>query len=328
MANFNVAAISNVLVDLMNGVIADITTQPTDLFDALYARKKPASGPTGPKWTVQNTKMNASTYSSGGDYPAPERVTYLRPEIPNVGKYVISVAFDAATLDAIRISGTSYAGNLLANAVANAWRAMRNKVNSDLLANDPDSGGDADGVIGIPAIISNSNTYAGIDRTLVAEWQSAIVAAGGAVTNAKMVELFKLLVHTRRGNFKVLVGSPDVAEDVTELAEFTVVDPNRMAAPDAGASGFMGLRKLNIFSPLGYFQQRALLEWPGWVAGRLDYFDPDMLGLEVYRDFEQQQSELQKIPGRDLWVMEWLLHAQTRYDDPYHFSGALTGITT
>lgn len=328
MADFNLSAISNVLVDMVAVEKAKLEAQPSDLFDLLYSRRQRPSGHSGPKWTAQNSKMSGATFSSGGDYPAPQNLTWIRPEMPAWGKYVLSVAFDKATLTAIAISGASYAGQLMAQAVSGAFGGLREDVNDDLLSNDSeDAGGDENGVTGIPGIVSASNTFAGVDRSTETLWQAYINSTGGAVTKAKLDDVHKAITHTRRKQYTHVIGGPDLIEDVLALSEVTNTDPNRMAGPDAGRDGILGMRKLNLFAPLGYYNQRPVIEWPGWTGGRIDFLNLDHLSLEVAQDLTLESGGMVKVPGKDRYVLEYTLLCQTKYRDP-RTAGALTGLTT
>lgn len=329
MSDTNLAVIGNVIADLINQFKVNITTQPTELFDAVYARKRPPSGERGPKVTAQNSKMTASTFERGGVYPATQNLTWIRPAFDEWAKYVITIGFDEETLEVLRNAGDTHAGNIIAQTSLGAWNGTREECNTDLLTNDPENGGDAQALSGIPHFNDDANIYMNTDRSVVTEWGCVVNDVSGPLSKAALDSAHKSLTHDRRGNYDVICMAPERAEEFVALSGAKITDPARQMNAMDGLDAVLGFRKRGFGQPLGVYNQRPVIEWPGWISTRADGWTPSHLHLEVLKDFAPPggKTELTKVPGKDLFVAEYTLLAQTVYENPYADSFVLENLS-
>lgn len=325
MADVNFAALSNVIQEELGQAVVDVTSSNDLLFNLIYQNNRdPVSDRRGPKWKAQYTKHAAYTFSKGGTYGAADNVQYLAPSL-GWARYGANIQVDEETAIGLR-ENPILTGMELSNQIRQAVRGIVEAADEDLRTNDPTTG-DSDGLAGIPAMISASNTYAGIDRSSTTEWQCGYAAGSiGALAAADLLSLHKDLTQTELRSYTHIVASYDFATDIAALG--TKADPPRHMLGEA-QTATLGYSGMNLLQPVAFYQGRPVLAWPGWTSGRIDAFRFDNIRMEVRKDFGQPEgsSGFVKVQGADRWIYEITLQAQTKYLDPRN-AGVLTGVTT
>lgn len=322
MAALTISDFDNVITEFVQQEVPRLTADNNLLFNDLYNnRRVPMSDKRGPRWKPQQDTHTASRFSEGGNYGPSDFVTYLAPQL-GWGRYASVVQFSEESVLAF-LEGDMQSGDEMANQVAEAIAGIIVLADTDLRTNDPTTG-NANGMAGIPAMISASNVYAGINRATTSIWQAYVNTTGGAITEAILEDCHKAITDSRLKSYDRIALAYDFASDVVALANVVKADPPRRGEGQALTAN-LGSRGMSVMTPVGFFNERPIYSWPGWTSGRCDFLPMGEISLEVKADFTR--TPLQKVLGKDAFQVEIRFMGQAKMRDPRK-AAAATGLTT
>jgi hypothetical protein len=274
---------------------------------------------------------DSGTHTRGGAYNNADAPTYQQPRHVDWGRYDRSVKYSHQDLATLGMAGDTALINRVAEDMENARRTLEAQFNSDLLTNDPEGAGNADGVSGLSHAVSASNTYMGVNRGASTYFDSYVNAVGGAVTSAVMDTMIETLEDTRGGRVDFILASTKQAKAIAALtgaatATYNVDIAGTSITPVIGTrppAGFEGFQK----KPFCFYQTKPVFNVPG-MADTLAY----ALGMGddgFQMAFHQTPvwTPFIDVPGASSATATLVFRVQSVLRNPYKHSGVLTGLT-
>jgi hypothetical protein len=292
MATINTTHITNVLRKNAPLDFYDAISRNNTFINMLLARRRPSMDPKGLRWKVKTTGMSeASTFAEGATYPEGDRFTESEAFI-GWARYVQTIELTGDAKTQLENYGSAQMiANYFAQQQEEAIRAMQSAQDADAL-----SGDNTNGLTGITSMIADANTYAGLDRTTVTNWQSYENTTASGVTMAILDDMHNELTDTRRGNYTAILSDTQRLDEYTSLTSGNGA-PNtiNMNAGGIFAAGWNGAT----------YRGRPWIAIPGYTANRIDFIDENGLFAEEFETL--RVSDLQQVQGKDKWVW-WLIH--------------------
>jgi hypothetical protein len=230
----------------------------------------------------------------------------------------------------IRVTGLAQAlsegPNSIINAITTeteqALRDLKRNMNLQLLSDgvgnlngvNPALDATGDDLTGIQAAIddgSSVTTYANIDRTTNAWWQSYVLSNSGVprpLTESLMFQVSNE-IETRGGKVTHILCSPDV------WTQYGLLLTQERRQPDPGDSLKGGFKTLD-------FQGIPVVKVPSYEANRMDFIDKDQIEYLILRDFDIEPRDPGSYDAMQFFVKNY---SQLKYKNPWK-SGSLRDI--
>jgi hypothetical protein len=274
------------------------------------------------------------THARGGAYNAADAPTYQQPRHPDWGRYDRSIKYSHQDLTTLGMAGDTALINRVAEDMENARRTLEAEFSADLLTNDPEGAGDANGASGLSHAVSASNTYMGVNRGASTYFDAYVNAVGGAVTTAVLDTMIETLEDTRGGRVDFLLASTKQAKAISNLtfaaaATYNVDIAGTSITPIVGVRSDPGPQGTAGFSskPFTFYQGKPVFA----VAGMADTlcYALAMGGDGFQMAFQQAPmwSPFTDVQGTSSATATLVWRAQSVLRNPYKHAGVLTGLT-
>lgn len=312
MPSINLSAVSDAIQERFPYIYENLTKQE-DSFLSLVP-EEPVTDGRGPRWKpITEAHNSGGTHDEGGDLPAADKFDNLTATVDTWARYARTVEITEDALLAHMLSGDLAVAGYLDTQMMHAAMVMKADLNSDLLSNDRTTG-DSNGVDGLPAWLSDSNTYAGIDRTTTTIWQAIEDTTSSAVTKAILDNLHDTIVHTRGGNYDAIVGP--IAQ-IRAICDLDGVVANRQLVTTPGQQGILGFAGQQKLRPMCYYNERPCIAIPDHTAGSLYFVSfGGMFGCRIQYLLKPTPMQFKPVEGKDLYAAAVKMKCATKYTNP------------
>jgi hypothetical protein len=167
---------------------------------------------------------------------------------------------------------------------------MRGNINTQLMS--AGTGNSAKDITGLFAAISDTGTYAGLDRGTYTWWKSYVSANGGTerALTEELMRTVKSGVEARGGRVRAIYTS---SKQWYAYGDILRVERRQMN-PTTLTGGYQALD----------FEGVPLIKVPGYDTNRMDFVDEDLLEYVVLKDFEAKP--MAKTKDSDvIWVTHY-----------------------
>lgn len=265
------------------------------------------------------------THDRGGAYNSADLPTYSQPRQPDWGRYDRSIKYADQDLDTWAMAGDTALINRVMQDRANAERTLADEFNSDLMTNDPEGAGNANGVSGITHAISASNTYMGIARGANAWAQSVVVA--GAVTSANMNSVIDTIIDDRKGRVDAILCDMTQARVIAALtgaasAVYNVAVPGTVITPIIGTRPFQGVEGPTK-KPICFYQTIPVFNVAGYPAKTVHFVAWGDGGWNLTYQKAPTWGPFERVPGQASAMATLVFRPQSVYRNPRKNSGVI-----
>jgi len=322
MATMNLDSVRDVLVRFAPNYFADATNKDAYLYNRITHADP--SDAVGPRWFVKDSGVTARGFAEGATFGNPQKFTQKEARL-DPGYFETTLELTGRTRDALAKQGDQRIENWFLEQLREHINALVARVEAAIKGGIDAEGS---GFVGLLEAIADSNTYAGIDRSVVGRFAAPVINVAGPITMDAMETLDAALRINNRGMYNEIWMGSDVLRDYLDLAS-EARRPEPRLVVNNGARTYeqvTGIGDANVLTPATKYRGVDIYEIPGYAAQRVDFVQNTVenLRLEIYRDIEI--GERKRVNDDDTWAITYAAQLVNR--NPYKKSGALTGVTS
>ena len=342
MATMKVSDLSAVIADVAPRRFQDAVVQRKSLFAMIPTR--PMVEPKGPVWQARTAEGGAgATFSEEGPYPSSGFDSQAKVQAQSWGRYAATIQItEEAMLRLLSSQDRTYIANYLGQQVDSKIPSIVNAINAHAISNDPEGGGDANGVYGLDALIDTGNTIGGLARSSNSWLQSAY--EGSSVGTLAAADLNSLIEAVRINNGgalerPVMLTTYAVARTVKALSGASAVANQIVVNGTTPPTTIMGNFDVSQEYPVEcYYNGIPVMPIDGMTSGCLYLVDLGHWWVEYLSGQVPDGSEatikngfliepFKKVQGSPLYLAIVATYLQIWAENPLKMSGKLTGIS-
>lgn len=330
MSTIDTGVLNAVLVERVPQLVKNVVVKRGTLIRKLMEdHRVPTLNPQGPRWQVETTSHStAGTFSEDGSYPAASYASYTEASL-GWAKYAATIRFSELTLKQLAAGADALTkvSAYVNQQTISALNDMIDEMDADARANDPDNGGDDDGLVGLSAIFSDTNEYAGIDRSTQSLWRAFEDTTASAPTKVILDNIRDTLVDDREGGFDMIFGSVDRCRDVAELTGAGIADaPRTTLNPDGTLTSHLGFGSASDrMKPWAVYDGAPVISIPALSTSVLYFMDTSELCFEMLDDIEI--TDVVKIQNAPQYAANVVVYCQMYHRNPFRGCGFASALT-
>lgn len=324
---YAIATMYTAMADTAPQMLADALVRRSFLFDRL--RKVKASGKKT-QWQPKTTGNSSPTgaFTIGGTMPTAGAAETIDAEL-GWGNYTGSFKIADRQLKELATAGDQFKiRDFMRFQLDDIIEGLVDKIAIDIISGSTVSD-TAGTVIGLTSAIDDANTYAGINRGSVSEWQSYVSDLSSApVTDVALAALLDTFKNTHKGRATVAFMDFNQWNAVADLAQ-AVKEAKNDTTGSNGISVFGGVTNL-------YYRGIPCVQVPGYTSGRIDFVDESGLeirylpatgGTESSQVIKQMFDLQAPEKDGDTWEMRIFAYCQLKLHNPRKQACSLQGLT-
>lgn len=249
-----------------------------------FIEKKSPSSAQGPRWQAKVVgHSGASSFSEGSAAPAASDFQSEPAKLP-WGQYHATVNLGGLSRDILEAANATYIADYLTKQLEGGMKDIADEVNTDAF-----SGTASPSVIGLTSAIDDAGTYADINRSTYANWQTYINDNSGtprAISTALMASTHDYFINTVLGDYDQIWTSQSQVDALAALTSGVgVITPQlHVANGQTEAIAVLGFGGMEMMRPSLFYRGRPVFAIPGYPSGRVDFIKKDTIWFEVLKD--------------------------------------------